>query len=51
VAKHVAKLAGGAEDVSMTKIIIAVVTLIATAILVTYISHAAKKALDATQKC
>jgi len=47
VAKHVAKAAGGADDLSTPKIIIAVVTLIATAILVTYISHAAKKALDA----
>lgn len=46
VAKHVAKMAGGAEDLSLPKVIIAVVTLIATAILVTYISHAAKKALD-----
>ena len=49
VAKHVAKMAGGADDLSTTKIIIAIVTLIATAILVTYISHAAKKALDSTQ--
>jgi len=49
VAKHVAKMAGGADDLSLPKIIIAIVTLIATAILVTYISHAAKKALDATQ--
>ena len=50
VAKHVAKLAGGADALSSPKFILAVVTLIATAILVTYISHAAKKALDATQK-
>jgi len=49
VAKHVAKMAGGADDLSITKITIAIVTLIATAILVTYISHAAKKALDSAQ--
>lgn len=46
VAKHVAKVAGGAEDLSPLKIVIAVVTLIATAILVTYVSHAAKRALE-----
>jgi uncharacterized membrane protein YdjX (TVP38/TMEM64 family) len=50
VAKHMAKIAGGAEDVSTIKIVIPVVTLIATAILITYVSHAAKKALDAAKK-
>jgi uncharacterized membrane protein YdjX (TVP38/TMEM64 family) len=45
VAKHVAKVAGGAEDLSPLKIAIAAVTLVATAILVTYVSHAAKRAL------
>jgi uncharacterized membrane protein YdjX (TVP38/TMEM64 family) len=45
VAKHVVKAAGGADDVSTWKIVLAVVTLIATVILVTYVSHAARKAL------
>lgn len=50
VAKHVAKAAGGADDLSRGKLIIAVVTLIATAMLVTYVSHAAKKALESAQR-
>lgn len=45
VAKHVAKAIGGAPDLSTWKIVLAVVTLVATVILVSYISHAAKKAL------
>ncbi len=45
VAKHVAKAAGGADDLGRWKIAVAIVTLIATAILVSYVSHAAKKAL------
>ncbi len=47
VAKHVVKAAGGADDVSTWKIVLAVVTLIATVILVSYVSHAARKALNA----
>lgn len=47
VAKHVVKAAGGADDVSTWKIVLAVVTLVATVILVSYVSHAARRALNA----
>lgn len=50
VARHVAKAAGGADDLSRGKLLIAVVTLAATAMLATYVSHAAKKALEKAGK-
>jgi uncharacterized membrane protein YdjX (TVP38/TMEM64 family) len=50
VAKHVAKAASGADDLSQGKLLIAVVTLTATAMLVTYVSHAAKKAIEKAGK-
>ena len=46
VAQHVAKVAANVDDLSPPKLIIAVLGLIATVILVTYISRAAKKAID-----
>ncbi len=46
VAKHLAKAAGHADDLSTPKLVIAVVGLIATVVLVTWISHTAKRAID-----
>lgn len=45
VASHVARAAGGASDVSTWKIVLAVMTLIATVILISYVSHAARRIL------
>ena len=46
VAKHVAKAAGGSDDISSGKLILAVVGLLASIILVTYISRVAKRTIE-----
>lgn len=50
VAKHVAKAAGGADDLSRGKLIIAIVGLVATIVLVTWVSRTAKKAIEQVQE-
>lgn len=46
VAKHMAKMAGGAEQVSIEKIVLGIVALVASIALITYVSHISRKAID-----
>jgi len=46
VAKHVVKAAGHSDDLSPPKLILAIVGLVATIVLITYISHVARKAVE-----
>jgi len=46
VAKHVAKAAGGADDISRGKLILAIVGLAASIVLITYVSRIAKRAIE-----
>ena len=49
VAKHLAKAAGHSDDLSPSQLILAVVGLLASVILVTYVSRVSKKALKSAQ--
>ncbi len=50
VAKHVAKAAGHADDLSPEQLVLAIVGLTASVILITYVSRVSKRALEQVQR-
>jgi uncharacterized membrane protein YdjX (TVP38/TMEM64 family) len=50
VAKHMAKIAGGAESISVQKMVLALAALLASIALITYVSHISRKAIDEVEK-